>query len=554
MPLFFNAESHAWIAYLFFANGVLLSLLLRSVLKPFERLTKQFESIVVFAFIISITINGALLFVLDQLNLEFHRAIWGLLALSIFLIIFFARLFIQDKQFLVRITEFDWSVTRVVFYALVFIMLFYNGGMIDQLSDAWWHMSLTNKIALANSFNPDLGHLTGAPARYYPPLWHGNLALAHLVSGDSIPVIWNSFTAWGAMIKVMAFYCFAYGLTQNNKMALMAAVLFVLLPGVGNSYLRVSAWPSHVAYTVWYFMLFVFFTTVNGLVFDDRATKHSIIKESISGIKEYWLNILIMLLLAGVIFVAHQTELLWFAVACFAYLASASIYRAVSSDNIYIAYRDHGGLRLMYRLILLVMLVIAACYAYENFQTANIDQMLTNILPLLALFALLLVELSVISSQVKIVGLITISIVVCASINITHLLSLFFPEMAVPRGMFVESPSSVQGYFGGALDLPGWHLQLRVGLLFSGVLAVPLSIVLLVIKPNVTSLFVCGTAVLAFIFCLSPYLYHWLKDILYYHSPWRIAILIFHPIVFSMCIIELLNWLRGEGRKVEAEN
>ena len=86
MPLFFNAESHVWIAYLFFFNGLLLSLLLRSASESFARLTRPFESVIVFAFVISISINGALLFTFYQLNVEFYKALWALIIFSVFLI------------------------------------------------------------------------------------------------------------------------------------------------------------------------------------------------------------------------------------------------------------------------------------------------------------------------------------------------------------------------------------------------------------------------------------------------------------------------------------
>lgn len=550
MPLFFNAESHLWIAYLFFVNGVILCLLLRAFFDKFSELTQTFESVIAFGFVLSISINGVILFALDKLNVEFSKALLGLSVIS--LLSTMLLVWQWSRQRGVVTLSLQWSYSRVLFYGLIFIILFYNGGMIDQLSDAWWHMSFVNKISMANSFTPDLGHLTSAPVRYYPPLWHGNLALAHIASGETIPVLWNSATAWVAVVKVMAFYCFALALSQNNKVALGAAILFVLLPGIGNAYLRVSAWPSHIAFTVWYLMLAVFMVTANNMPEEvHKSIKRQPLKSFRDAFSLHWLNVMILIGLAAVIYVTHQTELLWFCVAVFAYFWVSSVSRSLQTRGEYFAYRDHSSLRLAYRFMLLILIAIASNFAKQNMVSISLDQMLALILPIVLLLVMVVIELDFMPRKLKVVLMLSSLIIVFASLNFTHLASLFFPEMSVPRGMFHESPSAVIGYFGGALDLPGWHLQLRAGLLYSGIIAVPLSVLLVILKPSSTSLFICGTAVMALLFCLSPYLYHWLKGILSYHSPWRMAALIFHPIVLAVCVIELVDFYRG-GRSRES--
>ena len=101
-------------------------------------------------------------------------------------------------------------------------------------------------------------------------------------------------------------------------------------------------------------MLFVFLTTVNNLSnIQHAAIRPSTIRDSMIAIKEQWASMFIILCLAAVVYFAHKTELLWFAVACFAYLASASISRAVSGN---VAYQFHGSLRLAYRLMLLALI------------------------------------------------------------------------------------------------------------------------------------------------------------------------------------------------------
>ena len=545
MPLFFNLESHLWIAYLFIFNGLLLSLLLRLASPAFATLTEPIESLIVFSFVLSISLNGLILLALDYFNLEFSTAFWALVSVSAFAA--FALYCFAGKQQSLGFIDVEWSCPRLFLYLVVFIILFYNGGMIDQLSDAWWHMSLTNKIAMANSYTPELGHLTSAPARYYPPLWHGNLALAHILSSESIPVFWNSFTAWGAVLKVMAFYCLAFGLTQSKKTAFISAVLFVLLPGIGNSYLRVSAWPSHIAYIVWYFMLFVSFTIIHGLANEEsKLSKQPFFKIIADSVKQHRLNIAILIVSSVVVYYTHQTELLWFCVAFFAYFAAVSISRVLANNHDFIASRDHAVLKLAYRLMLATLLLIALNYVLKHFEVLSLDQSIAALLPLLILIILFMVELKGISRSFKIWLISFISLAILASVNGIHFLSLFFEGMSVPRGAFHESPSSVAGYFGGALDLPGWHLQLRSGLLYSGILALPLSLILVVVKPSPTTLFLSATALVSIVFCVSPYLYHWLKDILSYHSPWRITLMIFHPLIIAVCLVELLSYINRD--------
>jgi len=52
-------------------------------------------------------------------------------------------------------------------------------------------------------------------------------------------------------------------------------------------------------------------------------------------------------------------------------------------------------------------------------------------------------------------------------------------------------------------------------------------------KANRASIFLASSATLSFFVLISPW-YHWLSNILNYHSVWRIAVLIFHPIILIL--------------------
>lgn len=542
MPIFFNFESHVWIFCLFLANGLMLTWLLRSWFESFRVLTQPLESQLLSSFFISLSVNGLLLLALDYLSLDFSLAKWPLMLLAGLLVYLVSKLISAPGKR--RAFRFEISFLRLGLYLFVFVVLFYNGALIEQMTDAWWHMSFANKISLESTYSPTVGHLTGLPTRYYPPLWHGNLALAKELSGVSIAVYWNSLTAWVGMFKVMAFYLFAYGLSKDKRLALVAAILFVLLPGVGVSYLRVSAWPSHVAYTAWYAMFYVF-----TLLLDELPDQNGGFVKGVSSFLSISASKLITLLtLSLFIFFTHKAEILWFAVAWFSYLIASSLSRALSHNSEYIADRDHYLLRWAYRGMLLGLSAYALWFAInQNHSEMGLsDQLLANTLPIALLLILFALDIQFKAKALSYCFLLVLLVLVFGSVNYTHFYSLFAPEMALPKGQFYESSAVALGYLGDELKVPGWHLQLRSGLLYSGLISIVVALVALAIKPTRLTILMAGAGLVAILVCSSPYLYHWLQAVLNYHSSWRISLIIFHPIIWAFTLVAL-NPFKREG-------
>jgi hypothetical protein len=516
--------------------------LLRSKFESFRSFTNPLEAQILSGFFISLGVNGLILLLLDSLSLVFSLAKWPLLLIAGGLACCVYLFVIRLKAY--QALRFEVSIARLGLYLFVFAVLFYNGGLIEKMTDSWWHMSLANKISLESTFNPQIGHLVGLPTRYYPPLCHGNIALAQQLSGISIPVYWNSLTAWVGMFKVMAFYLFAFGLGKNRQLALLAAILFVLLPGVGASFLRVSAWPSHVAYTAWYAMFYLFALIFDDLPESDKSLRHAVLPFlSDNASKLIGLTVLSVLVLF-----THKAEILWFAVAWFAYLIAASFSRSLSKEAKYIAERDHYFLRYFYRGALLVTAAYALWFAANEYPSTGLDdQVLAYLLPVALLSLLFLLDMPFKSKSVMTILMFVFLGLLLAAVNYTHLYSLFMPELALPAGASYESPAVATGYLGGELKAPSWHLQLRSGLLYTGVLSVPIAIAALAIKPTRLSIFVAGTSCLALLFCISPYLYHWLQALLNYHSPWRISLIIVHPITWALVLVTLNDVRKGSA-------
>jgi len=550
-PIYFNIGSHLWIVYLFLFNGLLLHFSFRGISRSYRDLTQPFEAQLLAGFFLSIGLNGLILLMLDYWQVEFFNAVWILPMLSfIFLLgLWYASKLLPMKELL----KADFSSFRIIFYACVFLVLFYNGGLIEQISDAWWHMSLANKIGLTSSFELSDGHVNGVAHRYYPPLWHGNLALARIFSGISIPTFWNSFTAWGAMLKVMAFYLFAYGLTKEKSTAIFASLLFVLLPGIGNSYLRVSAWPSHISYTAWFAMFYLCFFSLNRLAEEG----HSFVKMVAQFYRSNAALVLSLVVLSSIVWFTHQAELLWFAVAMVAYFSGRSLNREISASP----FKDYGDqvVKSIYRISLIILWAVAIWLYQKNASDFNhkSDLNLVFALPILFTSLLLLIEFAKILKLSKTIVkclFFTILILIFVSIDYQHLISLYISELELPKGATHELPVTAVGYFGDQLALPSWSLQLRQGLLFSGILSIPIALIMVFMKPSRVTLFLASTASVAILFCISPYLHHWLRNSLGYHSSWRIAILIFHPITIAVSLqllCQQLGWLAIGQRKDE---
>lgn len=534
MPIFFHLESHLWIAYTLFFNGLLLTYLVRSWSSSFQELTSSFEATLASSFFLSIAINGLLLLWLDVLGLGFGNAKLILPVLSVVLIALTIQ-GVNSNKYSFNLPEISWS--RLALYGFVFIVLFYNGGLIEHITDAWWHMSFANKIEYESTFTLSAPHLNLHNDRYYPPLWHGNLALIKILSGESLMVVWNSVTAWAGVVKVMCFYLLGLGVSQSKRTALFSAILFIVLPGVGNSYLRVSAWPAHIAYSAFFCLVYLFFKW-----YENTKTILSIEK---GFLKELFVSnvsvVISSILLIVIILFSHKAELLWLFMMLFAYaIAEQFYYFYVSQKPAKLTYVV-GVVFLLIAFTITLYLIIQGQSKWES----NIDFVIVYFAPLLLLILFSIVcavnFFNYSSDFFKIVVSISAITVFFLLINWHHLMSLFVPELASgPNGRW-ENALQVKGYFDQSLKVPGWHLQLRQGLLYSGVLSVLMAFIMLLVTKSRVFLFTFSTCFFALLICSSPYLYQWMNELLSYHSVWRVSLFVFHPLVYAAVIVWLLE-------------
>ncbi len=567
MPLFFHLEAHLWLLYALFANGILCALILKRVSAQAKVLLVAPEAVGVVGLFCSLALNAGLFATLQPFGISSEVAPGylrvGLLVSTMTLL--FVLIWLQARSSPNATASYTpmpprtfsyWPKSaispawlsdhmlstcgiRMFAYGFVALVLFYNGALIEQVSDGWWHLSLANTLANDLGFSGMRAHLLGIEERAYPALWHINLAVLRIVSGQSLPELFNASTPWLAVIKLMAVYLFALALTQSRGTATLSLLLFIMLPGLAASYLRVSAWPSHLSYTAWFFAFFAIFKVFDGVA---RANSKSALR--LAHIKTLVSDnvaaLLAVALAALIMFFTHKVELVWLFIAISSYVLCLLSLRSARSV-------EAGWLPLLrwgaFLLLLSLVLVVAYLLVFgRELASRNWDFLLMYCAPLVLLFLIVGLAWSAQRSSTGRSSYILFGLLVVVFILLIdwrHLASAFYPEIAHPMRAARQWPLQSIGWFGGTLFVPGWHLQLRNGLVPLGLLSIPIAWWLAAYYPRRASWFLASCGTVALLLCVSPYLHTWLREVMDYHSVWRVSIMIFHPLVFALALLML---------------
>ncbi len=567
MPLFFHIESHLWLLYALFANGILCVLILKRFSAQAKALLVAPEAVGVVGLFCSLALNAGLFATLQPLGISSEVAPGylrvGLLVSTMTLLLALTwlqagtspnatvsdattpprALFYWPKSLISPIRLSEHLLTscgiRMFAYGFVALVLFYNGALIEPVSDGWWHLSLANTLANDLGFSGMRAHLLGIEERAYPALWHINLAVLKLVSGQSLPELFNASTPWLAVIKLMAVYLFALALTQSRGTATLSLILFIVLPGLAASHLRVSAWPSHLSYTALFFAFFAIFKVFDGVARVNSksglrlANIKTLVRDNVAAL-------LAVVLAALIMFFTHKVELVWLFIAMSSYLLCLLSLRSAQTVEIgWSPWLRWGSSSL---LLVLALLVTYFLLFERELAIRNWDFWLVYCAPLVLLLLVVGLVWNAQRSSAGRAGYILFGLLVGVLILLIdwrHLASAFYPELAYPMRPARQWPLQSIGWFGGTLFVPGWHLQLRNGLVPLGLLSIPIAWWLAVYHPRRASWFLasCGTA--ALVVCVSPYLHTWLREVLDYHSVWRVSIMVFHPLIFALALLTL---------------
>ena len=543
MPIFFNLDAHIWIAYALFVNGILALLIGASYAPRLKSSLDSPELLIVLSFFVSVILNALMFGALSNLDpsLESVSIAYALLTL---ILIIWAVVCLRGwpRPRIGYLDILSLGTARLILYSCVFLILFVNGALIEQISDGWWHLSMANALVWQPNIEDLSTHLTGQSARDYPSLWHVNLATIRLLSQQDIVILFNAITPWAGVVKVMAFYLFAWTLTKDRLVATLSAVLFVCLPGLGASYMRVSAWPSHIAYTAFLMSFYFLFRALevgsSTVVKSTKPLAYFVSLIRLARIELLWLVLLLM-----TIWFTHKVELVWFVIAIGSYFTVLLISTRATEIEASWTPALHWLVQAF-----VVIVLIFSCYLLWSklpLNALSTDERLMLIVPIVY-FAILCGWTSVglrynVSAKLKFTLILLIVTSLLLSIDWRHFGSAFWHEWAYPIRSGREWPLIAKGLFGGQLLVPGWHLQLRDGLVPLGLAAVPLAWGLHYFNASRATLFLGVTSSIALLVCVSPYWHTWLREAMNYHSVWRVTLLVFHPVLFALLLITLVR-------------
>jgi len=531
--------THLAILYVLFIPGALLALASMRFIRETQVLINGYDLLIVFAFMFSIALNGAIGFLFTNFNIsfEYYIIVIGLIDLLFIIALFYK----NTKLHRIRISSNTESKILYLFTTVFFIIMLYNGGLLDILADAWWHMAYANRIAESSSYILDRIHLTGEPKTgiAYAPLWHLQLAFIKHVSGEELPYIWHSLAPWIIMVTLFSYYRLASVLVNNRWAPLVSVILFTLLLGGINSYFRVSPWPGNVSYVFWYLLIYLTFRYID-MQPDPKIDISTIdrLYVLISGVAKNKYLVSTLLLTIFVIAGIHTAQLIWYLIGFLGYY----FFIRYADKNPFIRQVDiHKDYTVLTPVIgmLIIVLLFVEFYLTSNLSVTAIynDPIKYISIPVMFISFWLFSRLINQTAQnnylwcALLAGFVIVSLYLV--IDWEHLRALFIPSMEV-RGRLPHLPRVYEYIPGVPLKLPAWSHQIRWGLLYSGVLAVPVSIYLAVMRRDRGSYFLASGAIIGFLGVSSPYYFTALIQLIPYSSMYRIHLIIFTPIIFSL--------------------
>ena len=532
------AKSHAFfLIYLFFPGFLTaLSLNLRF---------KNILSYVVCGFCLSLFLSQIFIFICVAFGLA--------ISIACYLISFYCLIIGISRFQKIRINYNAASLKDLIIIApvcLIFIfIMFINGGLLSENSDAWWHMAYAKKLSYSNSIFLERHHLSGLEITNidsylnYLPGWHVILASIHQSSGLPLLVLWHNLASFLVPLTVASYFIFSKALTNNTVIAFLAAILLCITLGGLNTYFRVSPWPGNIAYILWYFLYFLAFRTLNQFLNENGINSANFTQFLTSLYQEKTSLLVVALITCYLILSIHASELLWFAVSFIFYYLIARFF-SPKCDSI------NGELNIIKTPAMILVTLATAFFIFDHWQQTNADLILCAIL-FIGLYLLGCIpghlfnhdnNKPVQSSNYFVIA--TLVIVFILLINKQQISYLFYPASQSLNEWGHQIPYQVEGYFSSKLWLPQWEHQIREGLLLSGMAGVIMALLLAVKTKNRAVLFLFGNSFLALLTLCSPYLFTFLNQFTPHSSTYRVHLLIFHPIIIAYFIYYLSNKIR----------
>ncbi len=541
---------------LLFVPGMLILLLMAGSGSGSESRAQRCALLLVGAFGISVLINALVGLLGSAAGLRLLHGLYVIVALDVALAIAWwakrrSAPFAPRGQ--PRMTRHEgWVLAVVVAW---FVLLLSNGGVVDVLTDAWWHMTVINKMHAGQtallSVHPLVGPSASAEGFFYPLFWHVNLTLLATLTDVPLPVIWHVGAAFVGAVTFAAYYLFASALTGRETMALLSVVLYALLLGGLNAYHRVLGWPSNVSFVFLYFAAFLFFRLLDLSRAQAEPGGQGIVaalaRTAWRDGRRYTLGLgLCAAVMAGL----HPAAAFWFLCAlAFYWVFACATPRTVAGGGGEILAADRRALTSIVAFLVALALGFALLRGgHENLLTGLSAKPLIHALPLLlVVFAVATGRFRELAARGRwrVAPWVGYSLVLAALaallVDVDQLRTLFFPSDRQSVYYNLHVPRAATGWLGESLIRPGWDHQVRGGFLLTGLLAVPLAVWCWLREPGRGSGFLAGNAVLPLLVILSPYLVTGFASLIPATSVYRVHLLLFHPIILVYAIHLLLK-------------
>lgn len=504
---------HAAIIFLLFTHGILILILFR-ILAKVDHGPPHWLTYILSGFLLSLVINIALGFLFSWLDLEFKvlLRLLELMDLLLLVMIYIKRKYCHWKIILPLIKTDYYLIISLM---TVFIIMLFNGGNIDSLADSWWHMSLANKIFELGSVFLENDHLSGIPlsehVSSYPPGWHLNIALLRQFSNVNIPMIWYQLTPWCAILALMGYYYLARNIFKFEFTAYVAMMFFFVLQGGINAYYRNAAWPGNISYIAFYYLLGSSLELLNRFhQNNDENSRLPLLLQLIYFMSFKYRRLLFQVSLGLLLIsILHLAELFWFAIVILIYAPFAYVTGKYNNDKELIS----DGKILILLSFMLLLYLLERSVGHSGGLTYSATAFVVTYL-----FVLLFYPLSKFIYKKSVLILVFAILVISMLymlIDFSHFYTLFFPQPIISQHYSYHIPIAFKDPITqDILSLPQWEHQLRAVLMFNGIIALAMIIVMYILRPNrATTLFV-SMSTLSVLVLISPYLFTFFAQVI----------------------------------------
>ena len=502
--------------------------------------------LIVESFLISILVTGLLAVSLSALGLGLSAIKWLVLVLEFAgaLFLLFARRRFRDS--LAGLPRLDgWDRTTAILIIAFFVLMLFQGGVLDMLADGWWHIAYANQMVADDSIFVSRHPITGALSNsvLYPPLWHLQLALIADFTKIDLPLLWHFMAALNALLLLSALYLMVLKLTQQKNVALTSVVLHLLIIGGLISYARVGSWPGNFSYIALFYGFAAIFSLSDQLGCSEDNYFRKVLQD-----KELNKSTILLLVTVGCAIGLHGVAAALLLLGLLAYQLALPFFGSSRPGSQLRNDVRVGTAILAAGVVVAIFIGLTIFDARYRFLFGSPPAQKTPFSLWIPIGILVFISgvrgLNRLPSKtflgllIKLVYFTALAGMLLWSVDWLHLKELFLPDPD-PLGRHV--PRDFQDAYGNWLFLPFWEHQLRGSLLWSGVVALFIGLILPIFRKDRAGVFLFALSSLVFLVLFSPYFFTLAAFVIPLASTYRVSLLLFAPVILAISLDYLIR-------------